>query len=283
MCILAKLKHITATQLSLIQRSRTQRIQQIVITTPNVSRCVARTFADNAAADPPAGRAEGEAAPSANERAGRGLGWNTAEILSLCSSGLTVDRDSVCGAGMKKAERALRLLAEFKRSPNIPESVIAIASSADNGDSNDSHRWLGRTAAACLSQREKVTSQCSDFHQIMTRVKEKPWTGSPKEEDFFCAVTAIRNRSCKVSNLYSVLRSASYSVGKSFLFVNAYHILVAQNYFVAKPQQEFSATIWNAGSCVRYNERVGQRWFRTKSQGHSLEKSISTQHVSSSF
>jgi hypothetical protein len=72
----------------------------------NVGRGVAGTSADNAAADPPAGRAEGEAAPSANERAGRGLGWNTAELLALYSSGLTVDRDSVRGASTKKAERA---------------------------------------------------------------------------------------------------------------------------------------------------------------------------------
>jgi hypothetical protein len=67
---------------------------------------VAGTSADNAAADSPAERAEGEAAPSANESAGRGLGWNTAELLAICSSGLTVDRDSVRGADMKKAERA---------------------------------------------------------------------------------------------------------------------------------------------------------------------------------
>jgi hypothetical protein len=202
---------------------------------------VAGTPADIAAAEPPAGRAEGEAAPSANERAGRGLGWSTVEILALCSSGLTVDRDSVRGAGMKRAERARRLLAEFKRSPNIPESVITIVSSADNGDSNDSRRWLGRTAAACLSQWEKFTSKGSDFQQIMTRVKAKPWTGSPEEEDFARAVTAIRNRSCKFSNHYSVLRSTSYPVGMTFPFEDAYHFLVAQNYFVAKPQQESPA------------------------------------------
>jgi hypothetical protein len=77
----------------------------------NVGRGVAGTLADNVVADPPAGRAESEAAPSANERAERGLGWSTAELLALCSSGLTVDRDSVRGAGMKKAERARRLLA----------------------------------------------------------------------------------------------------------------------------------------------------------------------------
>jgi hypothetical protein len=82
---------------------------------------------------------------------------------------------------MKNAERARRLLAEFKGSPNIPESAITIVSSAENGDSNDPSRWLGRTAAACLSQWEKFTSQCSDFHQIMTIVKAKPWTGSPEE------------------------------------------------------------------------------------------------------
>jgi hypothetical protein len=75
---------------------------------------VAGTSADKAAADPPAERAEGEAAPSANDRVGRGRGWNTADLLALCSSGLTVDRDSVRGACMKKAERARRLLAEFK-------------------------------------------------------------------------------------------------------------------------------------------------------------------------
>jgi hypothetical protein len=69
----------------------------------------------------------------------------------------------------------------------MPESVITIVSSADNGDSHDSRRWLGRTAAACLSQWEKVTSQCSDFHQIVTRVKAKPWTGFPEGEDFVCA------------------------------------------------------------------------------------------------
>jgi hypothetical protein len=80
----------------------------------------------------------------------------------------------------------------------------------------------------------------------MTRVKAKPWTGSLEEEDFVRAVTAIRNRSCEVSNLYSVLRSASYPVGKMFSFVDEYHFLVAQNYFVAKPQQKFCATIWNA-------------------------------------
>jgi hypothetical protein len=34
---------------------------------------------------------------------------------------------------------------------------------------------------------------------------------------------------------------------------------------------------------VRYNERVGQRWFHPKSRSHSLERSISTQHVSSIF
>jgi hypothetical protein len=136
-----------------------------------VGRDVAGTSSDNAAADPPAERAESEAAPSANDRAGRGLGWNAAELLTLCSSGLTVDLDSVRGAGMKEAERARKLLAEFNRSPNIPESVITIVSSADNGDFNDSRRWLGRTVAACLSQCEKVTIQCSDFHQIMTRVK----------------------------------------------------------------------------------------------------------------
>jgi hypothetical protein len=174
MCILAKLKQRTTPKSSLIRRSRTQRVQQIVITMSNVGRGVAGTPADNAAADPPAGRGESEAMPSANERAGRGLGWNTAELLDLCSSGLTFNRDSECGAGMKKAERARRLQAEFKCSPNIPELVIGIITSADNDNSNDSRRWLGRTATACFSQWEKVTSQCSDFHQIMTRVKAKP-------------------------------------------------------------------------------------------------------------
>jgi hypothetical protein len=198
----------------------------------NVGRDVAGTSADNAAADPPAERTEGEAAPSANERAGRGLGWNTADLLALCSSGLTVNRDSVRRACTKKAERARRPPAEFKRSLNIPESVIIIVSSADNGDSNDSCRWSGRTAAACFSQWEKATSQNSDFHQIMTRVKAKPWTGSPEDDGLIRAVTAIRNRSCEVSNLYSVLRSASYPVGKTFLFVDAYNFLVAQNYLL---------------------------------------------------
>jgi hypothetical protein len=117
----------------------------------------------------------------------------------------------------------------------------------------------------------------------MTRVKATPWTGSPEDEDYFRAVTAIRNRSCEVSNPYSVLRSASYSVGKTFSFVDAYHLLFAQNYFVAKPQQEFPSTIWNAARCVRYNERVGKRRFRTKSQSHSLEWLIPAQHVSSIF
>jgi hypothetical protein len=106
----------------------------------NEGRDVAGTSADNAAADPPAERAEGEAAPSADGRAGRELRWNTAELLALCSSGLTVDRDSVHGAGMTKAEHARRLLAKFKRFPNIPESVTAIVSSANNSDSNYSGR-----------------------------------------------------------------------------------------------------------------------------------------------
>jgi hypothetical protein len=88
----------------------------------NVGRGVARKSADNAAADPPAGRAEGETAPSTNEKSGRGLGWSNAELLAFCSSSLTVDRDSVLGARMKKAERARKQLAEFKRSPNIPVS-----------------------------------------------------------------------------------------------------------------------------------------------------------------
>jgi hypothetical protein len=93
----------------------------------------------------------------------------------------------------------------------------------------------------------EITSQCSDFHQIMTRVKAEPWTGSPEEEDFVRAVTTIRNRSCEFSNLYGVLRSASYPVGKTFPFVDAYHFLVAQNLFVAKTQQESSA-VYPTGS-----------------------------------
>jgi hypothetical protein len=87
MCILAKFKQRTATQSSLIRRSRTQRVKQIVITISNVGRGVAGTPADNAAADSPAGRAESETESSANERDGRGLGWNTAELLALYSSG----------------------------------------------------------------------------------------------------------------------------------------------------------------------------------------------------
>jgi hypothetical protein len=117
----------------------------------------------------------------------------------------------------------------------------------------------------------------------MTRVKTKPWAGSSEDKDFVRAVTAIRNRSCEFANLYSVLRSVSNPVGKTFSFVDAYHFLVAQNYFVAKPQQEILATIWNAARFVRYNVRVGQRWFCTKSQSHRLERSISTQHVFSIF
>jgi hypothetical protein len=61
----------------------------------------------------------------------------------------------------------------------------------------------------------------------MTRVKAKPWTGSLQEEGFVRAVTAIRNRSCEVSNLYSVLRSASYPVGKTFSFVDAFTIFLS--------------------------------------------------------
>jgi hypothetical protein len=72
----------------------------------NVGQDMADTSADKAAADPPAERADGEAAPSANDRAGSGLGLITAERLDLCSGGLTADWDSVRGAGMKKAERA---------------------------------------------------------------------------------------------------------------------------------------------------------------------------------
>jgi hypothetical protein len=56
-----------------------------------------------------------------------------------------------------------------------------------------------------------------------------PWTGSLEVEDFVRAVAAIRNRSCEFSNLCSVLRSASYPVGKTFSLVDAYHFLVAQN------------------------------------------------------
>jgi hypothetical protein len=63
----------------------------------------------------------------------------------------------------------------------------------------------------------------------MTRVKAKPWPDSPEEEDFVRAGTAIRNRSCEFSNLDSVLGSASYPVGKTFPFVDAFHFLVAQN------------------------------------------------------
>jgi hypothetical protein len=119
-------------------------------------------------------------------------------------------------------------------------------------------------------------SQCSDFHQIMTKVKAKPWTGLPEEEYFVREITAIHNRLCGFSNLYSFLRSARYPVGKTFPFVDAYHFLVAQNYFLVKPQQEFPDTFCNAARCVRCNERVGQRWFRTKSQSHSLEWSVFT-------
>jgi hypothetical protein len=76
--------------------------------------------------------------------------------------------------------------------------------------------------------------------RVKAKVKAKPWTGFLEDEDFVRAVTAIRNRSCEVSNLYSVLHSASYPVGKTFSFVDAHHFLVAQNYFVAKPQKKKS-------------------------------------------
>jgi hypothetical protein len=75
----------------------------------------------------------------------------------------------------------------------------------------------------------------------MIRVKAKQWTGSPEEVEFVRAGTAILNRSCESSNLYSVLCSASHPVGNTFPFEDAYHCLVAQNYFVAKTQQESSA------------------------------------------
>jgi hypothetical protein len=91
----------------------------------------------------------------------------------------------------------------------------------------------------------------------------------------------IATRPEKCLQTFRLVVTAQYIYHKTFSFVVAYHFLVAQNYFVSKPQKKFSATIRNAARCVRYNERVGQRSFRTKSQSHSLERSISTQHVSS--
>jgi hypothetical protein len=184
-----------------------------------------------------AGRLENDAPVTGNERAGRGLGWNTDELLALCSSGLFVDRDNVRGSGMRKTERTSRIAAEFKRSSNMPEPVLIFICSSEDGSLRDPRRWTRRSTKVCFSQREKLTSQCNDFHQFLKRVKSKHWTGSPQGDDFIRATTALRNGTREFSNLYHVLRSASYPPGKKFIFVAEYQFLAANNYFVTESQR----------------------------------------------
>jgi hypothetical protein len=82
-----------------------------------------------------------------------------------------------------------------------------------------------------------LTSQFNDFHQFLKRVKSKHWTGFPQEDDFIRAATALRNGTCEFSNIYHVLRSASYPLGKKFIFVAEYQFLAANNYFVTESQR----------------------------------------------
>jgi hypothetical protein len=169
---------------------------------------------------------------------------------------------------MKKAERARRLLAEFKRFPNIPESVIAIVSSADNGDSNDSRRWVGRAAAACLSQWEKVTSQCSDIPQIMTRVKAKLWTGSIEDEEFVRAVRqfAIARAKSPISIAFYVA-PATLSARRFLTWMRIIFLSLRTSLFpnLRKNNSPLFGTSPDACGTT------------------SLERSTSTQHVSSNY
>jgi hypothetical protein len=75
--------------------------------------------------------------------AGKGLGWNQAEILAVARAASVVFQSPIIAANQNTSMLERRLLAEFLRDESCP----SIAECTRDDKSNlDSRRWHGRTA-----------------------------------------------------------------------------------------------------------------------------------------
>ena len=96
--------------------------------------------------------AEPQRAGNSNRKArGKGLSWNSEELVALCKAEVEVGGSALYGAGMKQAVYWRRLQAAFIRAK--PDGACVLHGT---GCSQDVRRWSGRSAESCGKTYAKI-------------------------------------------------------------------------------------------------------------------------------
>jgi hypothetical protein len=143
---------------------------------------------------------------------GKGLGWSDDENLALCRAAAGVSQDTVRGAGMRQAQYARRIRAEFIRDTLRP---VKTCPQDGTGGALDRRRWDGRTGVSCGKQWTKIEAACLNFHACGERIRRMEITWAPTKEDIARCALALYNLGAGVTlRLYDVIRPKSYPVDR---------------------------------------------------------------------
>lgn len=142
---------------------------------------------------------------------GAGKGWSPEETLTACRAYVGASEDPLSGSGKKKEL--------FQRQVQH----IYVGFMVDVKKRNAQMNYGERTGDAIVQRHRKARCECIKFEGIICSMKAKKPTGSPTEEDFFRAATAVYNGEALISNMYTFLRDASVPIGPMFPFLDCLH------------------------------------------------------------
>jgi hypothetical protein len=191
--------------------------------------------------------AETTAAVAGAGSAGRGLGWNQAELLAVARAAPAVLQNPTIGANQNATELRRRLFTEFLRDeccPNVPECTRSDKSNLD------SRRWHGRSALATLQcWTKRIKAPCVRLHAVCRRIQVAELTGGPYPNDSMHRLaTAIFNSkdgesSQLFSHAYDIIRNEHYVIGPLLPVPSAYDLLTKKTNLLSDGMEELTPVV----------------------------------------
>lgn len=136
-----------------------------------------------------------------------GRGWTTEESVSACCAYLTASEDPFSGNGKKKEVFRLQMCKAY-------EDILEKLREKETG-----LRFASRTGDAIIQRHRKARCESIKFEGIIGSMRKKNPTGSPTDEDFLRAATAVYNGDATIANMSTYFRNASVPCGPTFLFL----------------------------------------------------------------
>lgn len=168
----------------------------------------------------------GERADDGARRAGgKGLGWNSTEIIALTRAAANIIEGSTGNSNLTLAQFGSHLRAAFIKDELRP---LQARSGGRDGGALDMRRWDGRSIPACLKRWGKIKELCTRFHAAVDKVRCTDFANGPLTEHEIerCATLIYNDGNPSVDMLHDVLRQPNYPVGKQFPFLEAFRFML---------------------------------------------------------